>query len=85
MFRQDRRNIGSLGKIETIALSLAVGGGIGNLIDRIAFGSVTDFLNFGIGQVRTGIFNVADMAIMAGLFLFLYAAMKPKPNPTPTP
>lgn len=50
----------------TIALTLVVAGGVGNLIDRVAFGVVTDFLNIGIGHLRTGIFNVADMAIMAG-------------------
>ena len=42
-------------------------GGIGNLIDRICNnGLVTDFINFGIGPIRTGIFNVADMAITSG-------------------
>jgi len=34
-------------------------------------GSVIDFLNVGIGPIRTGIFNVADMAIMAGIGIFL--------------
>jgi signal peptidase II len=48
-------------------LSLICGGGLSNLIDRIAYdGRVVDFLNVGIGPVRTGIFNVADMAITAG-------------------
>jgi len=54
------------------AWALILAGGIGNLIDRVAQrGLVTDFLNLGIGQVRTGIFNVADMAITAGFCLFL--------------
>ena len=44
-------------------------GGAGNLVDRIARGSVIDFLNIGIGGLRTGIFNAADMAITAGLAL----------------
>lgn len=53
--------------------SMVVAGGLGNLIDRIAQdGEVTDFLNVGIGPVRTGIFNVADLAIVAGaICLFL--------------
>ena len=43
----------------TIALSLICGGGLGNLIDRIAYsGHVIDFLNVGFGGLRTGIFNV---------------------------
>lgn len=50
----------------TVFISLIVGGGISNLIDRLLQGSVTDFLNIGLGSLRTGIFNIADMAIMAG-------------------
>ena len=52
-----------------ISVSLVVGGGIGNLIDRLIFGYVRDFANVGIGGLRTGIFNVADMAITAGAIL----------------
>jgi signal peptidase II len=62
------------GRFSTVlAVSLFLAGGIGNLIDRIVRnGSVVDFINIGIGPVRTGIFNVADIAIMAGaLVLFL--------------
>ncbi len=51
---------------EVAAVASIVGGGIGNLIDRIQLGAVRDFLNVGIGPVRTGIFNVADMAITFG-------------------
>ena len=59
------------------ALALVLGGGIGNLIDRIAFnGGVTDFLNIGIGSLRTGIFNVADIAIMAGVGMLFYLGVK---------
>jgi len=55
------------------AWALILAGGIGNLIDRVSqHGLVTDFLNLGIGPVRTGIFNVADMAITAGFGLFLF-------------
>lgn len=58
--------------IESIAFALLVSGGIGNLIDRVIRGGyVVDFMNMGIGKLRTGIFNVADMAIMAGIFLLL--------------
>ncbi|GGY36506.1 signal peptidase II [Pseudoduganella albidiflava] len=59
--------------IHVVAIALIAGGGAGNLIDRILFGGgVTDFLNIGIGPLRTGIFNVADVAIMAGAGLLLY-------------
>ena len=64
-------------KVSTLALvslSLVVGGGVGNLIDRVLFdGGVTDFLNIGIGSLRTGIFNVADVWIMLGAGLLFLA------------
>ena len=50
-----------------VALVLVLAGGIGNVIDRVLHnGLVTDFLNLGIGPVRTGIFNVADMVLVIG-------------------
>ena len=51
---------------EVAAVAAIVGGGIGNLVDRVQLGAVRDFLNLGIGPLRTGIFNVADMAITFG-------------------
>ncbi|MBI3864639.1 MAG: signal peptidase II [Planctomycetia bacterium] len=62
----------SMARIKFVAGALILSGGIGNLIDRVRQqGLVTDFLNVGIGPlVRTGIFNVADMAIMAGCIIF---------------
>lgn len=58
-------------------------GGIGNLIDRALFeGGVTDFLNLGIGSLRTGIFNVADMYITFALAYVVWQSVrKPKPSP----
>jgi len=52
-----------------LGLTLVVAGGLSNLADRVARGFVVDFLNVGIGPVRTGIFNVADMAILSGIAL----------------
>jgi signal peptidase II len=57
-------------------VALFVAGGVSNLLDRMAFGTVIDFMNVGIGPVRTGIFNVADMAILAGVGLVLLAASR---------
>lgn len=66
--------------LSTFALCMILAGGIGNLIDRALRGSVTDFINVGIGPLRTGIFNVADMAIVAGvLILFLLPKATSKP------
>ena len=58
-----------------IAFSLIAGGAFGNLIDRIRFGEVIDFLDFYIGRYHWPAFNVADSAITVGVFiavLFLY-------------
>ena len=51
---------------------MIIGGGAGNLIDRIQYdGVVIDFLNVGVGPVRTGVFNVADVAVIAGVLLYV--------------
>jgi signal peptidase II len=63
-------------RIGTIGLILFLAGGASNLIDRVAMGSVIDFLNVGIGPVRTGIFNVADVAIVAGAGFLLWEATR---------
>ncbi|CAN5468029.1 N/A [soil metagenome] len=56
-----------------IALGLILGGGVSNLLDRVLHnGLVIDFMNMGIGNLRTGIFNVADVMLMAGLALLLF-------------
>jgi signal peptidase II len=57
--------------VELLALSLLLAGGIGNLIDRVMFGYVIDFMNIGIGSIRTGIFNVADIAVTFGVLLLI--------------
>ena len=65
-----------LTRLQVMAMSLVLGGGIGNLIDRIAHeGRVFDFMNVGIGSLRTGIFNVADMSITFGVLWFLFLAI----------
>jgi len=62
----------------TIGLSLIWAGGVSNLIDRLAYGRVTDFLNVGVGSLRTGIFNVADLAITCGVGCILLAGWRAK-------
>jgi len=56
-----------------IGFSLFLGGGSSNLIDRLVNnGFVIDFMNVGIGNIRTGIFNVADMIIILGFMIILF-------------
>lgn len=60
-----------------LALACIIGGGVGNLIDRIAYqGSVIDFMHLGVGRLRTGIFNAADLAVLAGAVLLLAAPLR---------
>jgi signal peptidase II len=69
-----------------VALALVAGGGISNLIDRLLYdGRVTDFLNVGIGSLRTGIFNLADMAILAGALLLVLRRRAETTTPMPAP
>ena len=57
------------------AIALFFAGGVSNVIDRWTYGGyVVDFINIGIGPVRTGIFNFADMFIMAGGAILLASA-----------
>jgi len=58
--------------VSLIAFALLLGGSIGNLIDRIRHGAVTDFLDFYIQQYHWPAFNVADSAITTGISLFLF-------------
>jgi len=54
-----------------MALSLVLGGALGNLIDRIRLGEVIDFILVHYKSFRWPAFNVADMAISAGVFLLI--------------
>jgi signal peptidase II len=59
------------------ALCLIFGGAVGNLIDRLRFGEVVDFLDFYIGSAHWPAFNVADSAISVGVgILFFYVLTK---------
>lgn len=56
-----------------LGLALVLGGGFGNLVDRALRGTVTDFLVLRLGPLHTGVFNVADAAILAGTALAFLA------------
>ena len=61
---------------ELVGWSLVVGGGLSNLIDRVMRdGRVVDFLRVGFGDFRTGIFNLADTAIVLGLVCLFASAL----------
>ena len=56
---------------EVVPLALIMGGAIGNLVDRIRFGAVVDFLDFHIGTWHYPSFNIADICIVVGVGLYL--------------
>lgn len=69
-----------------MALALVAAGGIGNLIDRLTRqGLVSDFITLGIGPVHTGVFNVADVALMVGVGLLMISGLKAGPEPVQAP
>lgn len=59
-----------------LAFAFVIGGGMGNLIDRIAYGSVTDFFQIKLGFLKTGIFNMADVSVTIGVFLLLFLTLR---------
>lgn len=61
-----------------IAFAFVIGGGVGNLIDRIAYGSVTDFFQIKLGVLKTGIFNMADVSVTLGAILILFLSLRYK-------
>jgi signal peptidase II len=66
------------GLLVTIALALLLGGALGNLIDRLHYGSVIDFVDMGIGSWRFYTYNIADAAISTSLVLLIAMALFPR-------
>ena len=70
--------------LTVIGLSFIIGGGIGNMYDRILYGQVTDFFHIDLGGIfKTGIFNMADVSVMVGMgFILLASFVNRKKKPT---
>lgn len=60
------------GRVLAIGLGLIIGGAVGNLIDRVYWGAVVDFVHFHVGSFSWYVFNVADAAIVFGVIALLY-------------
>jgi signal peptidase II len=68
------------------ALAMIIGGGVSNLIDRLSYdGYVLDFLNVGVGPLRTGIFNLADVFILFGVLFLAFGDWLSKNSLTKRP
>lgn len=66
----------STSRIEALGCGMIIGGAFGNVIDRVRFGGVTDFLDFYVGAWHWPAFNLADVAVVCGAsLLVLYALM----------
>lgn len=69
---------GAVQRHQIVGLGLLAGGGMGNWVDRLMHdGNVTDFVSLGLGPLRTGIFNLADIAVIVGVILVLWQRRAP--------
>jgi signal peptidase II len=69
-------------RIVQLGLALLVGGGLGNLADRaLRSGSVVDFVVVGAGPLRTGVFNVADLALTTSVILLVLTGLRRRSAP----
>lgn len=66
------------GIVTTIALGLLLGGAIGNLVDRLHYGYVVDFVDMGIGTWRFYTYNLADACITTSIILLIVMAVFPR-------
>jgi signal peptidase II len=71
-----------LNRVAIVGLCLLFAGGLSNLTDRLLHGRVIDFLNVGVGPLRTGIFNVADVAVMIGAVVLIATYFRTAPRET---
>lgn len=77
-------------RVSRVAAVLVMGGAIGNLIDRLRFGEVIDFLDLFVGRLHWPAFNLADSAITVGIGLFVISAWRERearrhPEPAAAP
>ena len=73
----------NLNTVQVIGFALVLGGGMSNVVDRILHGGlVVDFMNLGIGRIRSGVFNLADVFILTGIVLAFLPRRKPSPQPS---
>ena len=75
---------GGIGWGTLAGFSLIVGGGGGNLIDRLLRdGRVGDFIMIGVGRIHSGIFNFADVSVLAGCAVLFFSSGKERLRPSP--
>ena len=78
------RRWGRESRLLTVALSLVAGGAVGNLVDRLRFGSVVDFIDWHWRSYHWYTFNIADSAISTGAVLLIVHSLLPQSSPAGT-
>jgi len=66
----------NLSRMSVLGICFVVGGGLGNIYDRLVYGSVTDFVHLNFGIFQTGVFNMADVSVMVGFGLVLLESIQ---------
>lgn len=69
--------------VQTAGFAAIIGGALGNVVDRLGDGAVTDFLDFYIGQYHWPTFNLADTFIFCGVILFAISCARAEATPSP--
>jgi signal peptidase II len=69
--------------LKRIAIAIIAGGALGNVVDRLLYGQVTDFILIGYRSINWPVFNVADIAVTVGIVLYLYLIMIRKDEELP--
>lgn len=69
------------GRLYATGFCFLIGGGIGNLYDRLLYGSVTDFLHLDLGVLETGVFNLADVSISIGVLMLFIEVYRKRKSP----
>lgn len=70
----------NLSKYMLLGFAFVIGGGIGNLYDRLIYGSVTDFMHIDFVIFQTGVFNMADVSIMTGMAIVIIGSFLGRPK-----
>lgn len=72
-------------RLVAAALGAIAGGAVGNVVDRLRFGAVVDFIHFHVGGWSWYVFNVADAAIVCGVTALVLDGLRPRAKPGDTP
>ena len=70
---------------QRIGMALVMGGALGNVVDRLQYGHVVDFINYRIPGVLSNVSNLADHAVVGGVFVLVWLSWRASPESPPAP